>query len=69
MKLNLTIKQKIALKAFARQQGRQWRLSLGDMWRWRTDGPTGYYGTDTNAEVLDTIRPLVGGDARKLPLP
>jgi hypothetical protein len=44
-----------ALKQFATQQGRQWRIVLQQMWM-----SGNYWGTDTNAPALQRVRNKIG---------
>lgn len=62
MALALTLKERTALRAVQRQQGRQWRLIVADWW-----SGMAYYGTATDADTLEGIKAKASGDASKLP--
>lgn len=64
-RVKLSAEQRMALTAFARQQGRQWRRVLDQMWN---PPKSNYWGLDTNAAVMEQLRELTGRDVYKLPV-
>jgi hypothetical protein len=53
--MKLTEEQRQAVRAFAGQQGRQWKAALRQMW----EGGN-YWGTATNVPVLQQLRNTIG---------
>ena len=53
--MKLEPSEKVSLRRFAQQQGKQWRLVLQQMWESGT-----YWGTETDRQILQALRNRIG---------